>query len=40
MSTDKDIKAKQNFQKALLLAKTQTDKHTIQKKIEILSDLL
>jgi RNA polymerase sigma-70 factor (ECF subfamily) len=35
----KDIdntKAKQNFQKALLLAKTQTDKQTIQKKIDSL----
>ena len=33
----KDIdnkKAKQNFQKALSLAKTQTDKQTIQKKID------
>ena len=33
----KDIdnnKAKQNFQKAISIAKTQTDKHTIQKKIE------
>jgi RNA polymerase sigma factor (sigma-70 family) len=39
--TDIDnIKAKQNFQKALSLAKTQTDKHIIQKKIEILSALL
>jgi RNA polymerase sigma-70 factor (ECF subfamily) len=33
--TDIDSKkAKQNFQKAILLAKTQTDKQTIQKKIE------
>ena len=39
--TDVDnIKANQNFRKALSLAKTQTDRHTIQKKIEILSALL
>ena len=39
--TDVDnIKANQNFQKALSLAKTQTDKHTIQKKIEIISAFL
>lgn len=29
-----DKKAKENFQKAVTLAKTQTDKHTIQKKID------
>ena len=29
-----NLKAKQNFQKALSIAKTQTDKHTIQKKID------
>ena len=29
-------KAKRNFNKALSLAKTQTDKHTIQKKIDLL----
>ena len=29
-----DRKAKENFQKAVLIAKTETDKNTIQKKIE------
>jgi len=33
-----NIKAKQNFQKALSLARTITDKQTIQKKIEKLSE--
>ncbi len=31
-----DVKAKENFIKALSLAKTQTDKHAIQMKIELL----